>query len=256
MKRELIALVAHEINRAYCASLGDTSVPAWADAPAAHQASMLAGVDMHLANPDATPEASHAAWLETKTAEGWTYAEVKNVEAKQHPCMLPYDQLPAAQKSKDYLFRAAVHALAGLPDEAASEPRVVTRVVATNSAYTPIRYIGKRETHTDGAYGTRLTWAQGQTLPVPVAAAAKMLAHPDVYQVGDPITEELAPPPDTKQSDDEDRLQDLRDSINVMTKAGLVDFVKTNYRVDLNKSQNIGALRAQAIQLVDQFGIT
>ena len=33
MDRTEIARVAHEINRAYCASLGDTSQPAWEDAP-------------------------------------------------------------------------------------------------------------------------------------------------------------------------------------------------------------------------------
>lgn len=251
LKLTLIAAVAHAVNAAYCTSLGDTSTPAWADATPQHQANMLAGVEMHLANPDATPEASHAAWLAAKTAEGWTYADVKNTELKQHPCMVPYEQLPAAQKSKDYLFRAVVHALAALPD---AEPTAVV-----DSAYTSIKYVGRRASHTDGMYGTRLTWAAGETLQVPAVIAAKMLAHPDVYQLGEPVVGVLPPLPDTSKAKEEqvqeDRAFDMRQSIAAMNKDGVVSFVKTNFRVDLDKKQSVASLRAQATQLVDQYGV-
>ena len=33
MKLENIAQVAHELNMAYCESIGDTTQPTWADAP-------------------------------------------------------------------------------------------------------------------------------------------------------------------------------------------------------------------------------
>lgn len=117
MKVLVIARVAHEINRAYCASLGDTSQPAWEDAPEWQQQSAIAGVEMHLANPDATPEQSHESWLAQKVAAGWVYGEVKDAEKKEHPCCRPYDELPAEQKSKDYLFRSVVHMLKDIPDE-------------------------------------------------------------------------------------------------------------------------------------------
>jgi len=116
MKRESIAAVAHAINAAYCAALGDASQPTWADAPDWQKASALAGVDMHLANPDATPEASHESWLAQKTAEGWKYGKVKDAAKKEHPCFMPYAKLPKDQKAKDYLFRAVVHALKDIPD--------------------------------------------------------------------------------------------------------------------------------------------
>lgn len=105
MDRIAIARVAHEINRAYCASLGDVSQPAWEDAPEWQKASALVGVDMHLAKPDATPEQSHESWLAQKTAEGWKFGPVKDAEKKEHPCCVPYAELPAEQKAKDYLFR-------------------------------------------------------------------------------------------------------------------------------------------------------
>jgi hypothetical protein len=247
-----IAQVAHEVNRAYCASIGDDSQPAWADAPDWQRASALAGVEMHLANPDATPEQSHESWLAQKTADGWTYGPVKNAELKQHPCLMPYDGLPPEQKSKDYLFRAVVHVLAGMkPPEAPPE----ARVVISDSAYTPIRYIGKRDTYTDGAYQSHITWNRGETKPVPADIAAKLLQHPDQYQLGDPITTELPPVPVKKADDTEERLQDVRDSIQAMTKAGLMSFTQTNYRIKMDKNQPIASMRAQAIQLVDQFGV-
>lgn len=245
-----IAQVAHEVNRAYCASIGDDSVPAWTDAPDWQVASILAGVNMHLANPDATPEQSHESWLAQKIADGWAYGEAKNVELKQHPCFMPYADLPAAQKSKDYLFRAVVHAMAGM-----QLPEVATKTVMVDSAYTPIRYIGKRDSYTDGAYQSHITWERGESKPVPNAIAAKLLQHPDQYELGDPITEEMPALPAKAVDDTEERTQDIRDSIQGMTKAGLMAFTLTNFRIKMDKNQSVTAMRAQATQLVDQFGV-
>ncbi len=109
---ERIAKACHEINRAYCASLGDLSQPAWEDAPQWQRDSAVNGVKFHLANPAAGPDASHNAWLEEKRAAGWSYGPVKNPELLQHPCFVPYEQLPREQQAKDYLFRATVHQFA------------------------------------------------------------------------------------------------------------------------------------------------
>lgn len=106
-----IARVAHEINRAYCAAISDNSQPKWEDAPDWQKASAIAGVEFHLANPDAGPDHSHQSWLSVKEAEGWKYGPVKDPGRKEHPCFVPYDALPVEQKAKDYLFRAVVHAL-------------------------------------------------------------------------------------------------------------------------------------------------
>lgn len=108
---EVIARVAHEVNRAYCQSIGDNSQPSWEDAPDWQKTSAINGVKFHLENPDATPENSHENWLAEKTAAGWKYGEVKDPGAKTHPCFRPYAELPQEQRSKDYLFRAVVHAL-------------------------------------------------------------------------------------------------------------------------------------------------
>lgn len=112
MNIESIAKVCHEINRAYCMALGDDSQPRWEEAPAWQQSSAINGVNFHLANPDAGPDHSHNEWLKEKETNGWKYGAVKNPDTKEHPCFVPYEQLPTEQKAKDYLFRAAVHSLA------------------------------------------------------------------------------------------------------------------------------------------------
>lgn len=108
---ENIAKVAHEINKAFCESIGDNSQPSWEDAPRWQKDSAINGVKFHLQNPDALPSQSHENWLKQKEEEGWKYGQVKDAEKKEHPCFVSYDQLPVEQRSKDYLFKQIVHSL-------------------------------------------------------------------------------------------------------------------------------------------------
>jgi len=108
---EEVARVAHEINRAYCEALGDTSQVSWEDAPQWQQTSAICGVQMHRANPEATPIDGHNSWLAEKEDAGWVYGPVKDAGKKEHPCMVPYAKLPPEQRAKDYIFQAVVHAL-------------------------------------------------------------------------------------------------------------------------------------------------
>lgn len=108
---ERIARVAHEINAAYCRALGDDSQPSWDDAPEWQKESAINGVQAHLANPDMTPEQSHENWLREKYDTGWKYGEVKDPEAKTHPCIQSYDKLPAEQRAKDHIFKSVVDAM-------------------------------------------------------------------------------------------------------------------------------------------------
>lgn len=108
---EQIAKITHEANRAYCAVIGDDSQVAWEEAPEWQRNSAIIGVQFNRENPDAPPSASHDSWLEVKKAEGWKYGVVKNAELKEHPCYVPYEDLPEEQKKKDALFKAVVAAL-------------------------------------------------------------------------------------------------------------------------------------------------
>ena len=115
MNSEQIARVAHEVNRAYCQSLGDNSQPAWEEAPQWQRDSALLGVRLHTENPGASAAASHESWMAQKVADGWAHGPDKLPELKLHHCIVPFNQLPVAQQAKDYIFRGVVHALAHAP---------------------------------------------------------------------------------------------------------------------------------------------
>ena len=57
------------------------------------------------------PRESHEGWLREKEANGWKYGPEKDPEKKEHPCFVPYDALPAAQKEKDAIFVTVVRAV-------------------------------------------------------------------------------------------------------------------------------------------------
>ncbi len=114
MNVEQIAEVAHETNRAYCITQGDGSQPMWEHAFDWQKKSAINGVRFHLDNPEAGCSGSHENWLKEKYADGWKYGEVKDPEKKEHPCCVPYEELPrklVEQRVKDALFVGVVRAL-------------------------------------------------------------------------------------------------------------------------------------------------
>jgi len=109
-KIAICAEAGHEVNRLYCQSLGDLSQPLWADAPSWQKESAIKGVAGAIEG--ASPEDSHKSWLVEKEATGWKYGPVKDPEKKEHPCMVPYADLPEDQQLKDFLYLTTVRAMA------------------------------------------------------------------------------------------------------------------------------------------------
>lgn len=106
-----IALVCHQANKAWCEANDDNSQKDWHDAEHWQRQSAIKGVEFRLANPNAGHDAQHNSWLDEKVKDGWVYGEVKDAEAKTHPCIVPFEQLPEFQKKKDALFCAIVDSL-------------------------------------------------------------------------------------------------------------------------------------------------
>lgn len=104
-----IAKMCHEVNKIYCESIGDTSQPSWKDAPNWQKISAFNGVIFAI-NNDVSPEDSHKNWMDQKMKDGWKYGPIKDPEKKEHPCMVPYNELPKEQRIKDALFLAIVNA--------------------------------------------------------------------------------------------------------------------------------------------------
>ena len=105
------AIMAHEANRIYCQLLGDDSQVPWDDAPDWQKDSAKEGVHAISLEPDLHPSESHVGWMKQKVEDGWVYGEEKDAEAKTHPCMVPYDELPEEQRLKDTIFGAVVRAV-------------------------------------------------------------------------------------------------------------------------------------------------
>lgn len=103
---ENAAILTHEVNRAYCTLIGDTSQVPWFSAPQWQRDSAIDGVTKVAAGDVTEPGDSHANWLEHKKADGWTWGEVKDPEKKTHPSMKPFADLDRNEQLKDHLFVA------------------------------------------------------------------------------------------------------------------------------------------------------
>lgn len=292
MKTLAIAMICHSINAAYCQSLSDDSQVAWDDTPETHKQSLIAGVEMHLANPQATPEQSHESWYQQKEAEGWTYGEFKDLEKKEHPCFLPYEELPLEQKAKDYLFRSTVHLMKDLPDveeylALADEVKNLREKVQKAAVISPvaiptatplgvsgiaIQYVGRKDQHIDRLYGSNLVFAHGQVRIVPSNIASNLLKHPEFkrYEQQDLNASDS----DTQQSDDTSLILDeskkkqekddenealIMDEIDIVQritdKKSLVEYAKHKYDQSLKLNSSVKTLQDQVVDLIKRFGV-
>lgn len=111
LKIEQIAKICHEANKYWCEANGDYSQKHWEDAEQWQKESAINGVIFKLNNPNAGDDAQHNAWMNDKIKDGWVYDEVKDVNKKTHPCIVPFNKLPEFQRKKDSLFCAIVEAL-------------------------------------------------------------------------------------------------------------------------------------------------
>ena len=108
---EQIAIMTHQANKTWCELNNDFSQKNWNEAEQWQRDSAIKGVQFRLDNPKAGHDAQHNSWMQEKINDGWIYGETKDAETKTHPCIVPFEQLPEFQKTKDALFCAIVDAL-------------------------------------------------------------------------------------------------------------------------------------------------
>jgi len=121
-----------------------------------------------------------------------------------------------------------------------------------------IQYIGHRDFYKDGACGSGLTFECNGVAMVPAEIAAKMLRHPTVW-----VRFKDQPPADAKtfqppvideEAKKQDQMQDIRDSIIQMDKAGLKLYIQTHWQQEVDGRMSVENMRAKAVELFDQFG--
>lgn len=292
MKNLLIAKIAHLICTAYCLAAGIEAPTPWDELSDDAKDARAGDVEYLKTNQSAGPDALHVQWKTVKEAEGWTFGETRDEEAKTHPGLVPFLELPLETQIRDSLFAATVSSLEGQPDGEALQAKVVelkgllddanaakasgekganstgsTSTTGVPEGFTPITYIGKRDSYFDGAY-SQLTFSKGETQLVPTGKAAAMLKHVDQYIVGDigavPEASKKSPASTAKptgnsttDADSEESIQQAKDNVNAMTDADSIrKYVSTNF-ADHKLHPKLGLEKAkiEAIRLIDQFGL-
>jgi len=114
MKEEDVAKICHQANKAYCESLGNYSHNDWDKSPDWQKKSAIRGVNFHHDHPIAPISCAHEEWMREKIETGWKYGPIKNLDKKEHPCMISFHKLSPEQQMKYYLFRNIVHAINAL----------------------------------------------------------------------------------------------------------------------------------------------
>ena len=104
----MLAARAHEANRILSAAIGETVQPVWKDAPEEQRDGIVKGVRFLYDNPGTSPASLHTNWLKDKLANGWRWGHTKSADKKEHPNMVPYEELSREQQMKDYLFYLCV----------------------------------------------------------------------------------------------------------------------------------------------------
>lgn len=107
-----IAKAAHYANALVCDVLNDGMEPLpWEATTEDYKNILINDVAMVLSTPNPTPEQYHENWLKVKRSEGWIYGEKKNDETKEHPFLVPYNQLTVNQRVNYSVFVSFVKSL-------------------------------------------------------------------------------------------------------------------------------------------------
>ena len=140
---------------------------------------------------------------------------------------------------------------------------VVDAVVAVfekeNPTKTAVRYIGKRDTYSDGLFSTGI-WNQGESKMVPKDIAAKMVVHADVYEPGDAKdTGEVIEEKEPEDNSETEKAEDASNAINNMQEIDDIKlFVSNNLhgqQIEIDGRSGIEKYRQEAIRLVDTYGM-
>ena len=109
MTKGEMARIVHQCWASYMMGLGHPFDPIPTDDILG---SIERGIDFVAAHrADIHPGMSHEEWMRDRLAHGWVYGPVKNVDAKTHPDLVPFADLPVAEKNKDVVFINAVRLL-------------------------------------------------------------------------------------------------------------------------------------------------
>lgn len=111
---QTIAEMCYETCRIYRESLGDVTVEPWDEVMDLAKLATIYAVCHRLKHPNEPQSVVHDLQCKMMIECGWTYGEVNDPEAMISPILVPYDQLPLAQRNVDHLFNNIVKIMQGM----------------------------------------------------------------------------------------------------------------------------------------------
>jgi hypothetical protein len=107
---ETAAILCHEANRGICIANGDMSQRPWSLATDHQRKSCIDGILFVLrtlaGGHIVEPGQSHVNWMTYKIANGWKVGPVKDEEKKEHPDLVPFEELKLTEQVKDFVYLA------------------------------------------------------------------------------------------------------------------------------------------------------
>lgn len=111
--KDQIAQVAHEAIAEFIEILDSKAhVMPWHLVDETIKVSTLTGVELVLEDPNITAEEIHQRWVDYKRGRGWVHGTEIDLKLKQHPNLVPFDELTPLEQAKDRIFIGVVRALA------------------------------------------------------------------------------------------------------------------------------------------------
>lgn len=102
------AIFVYEAARLQAIAANAPIIPErWHQRDEAFRSQFLGVIEMMMGpNRKLSPAELHADWVRAYEVMGWSYGETRNVEAKTHPDMVPFEELGLVEKAKDAVFVA------------------------------------------------------------------------------------------------------------------------------------------------------
>lgn len=122
MKDEDIARDVHEHNRTGLQAILRDDAPSqpwdcelpWIKAKTIEAVGVIRKAIADREDRDVTCRQLHESWVTWRKSLGWKYGKEKDYIRKTHPCIMPWENLPEAQKAKTELMYDVVARLSGI----------------------------------------------------------------------------------------------------------------------------------------------
>jgi hypothetical protein len=108
-----IALIAYDAVRRLALVFGE-DFPEWDDRDTDDQQFFLQLVREYLEHPERPAETMHAAWVDRRLLEGWSYAADVDLTAKRHPSIVPFAKLSDRDQATTRLTASSIASLVTL----------------------------------------------------------------------------------------------------------------------------------------------